>query len=313
MFGPFDKAEESEVSSWAVKVAARLWMLQTSFADDPPQTRREYLVEEIERSLKEVAESRREEYLVALMDRFPGPERFEFGSAAVPPPQTEAPKRTPLQLVQELIAQIPQLPSETRVAIAQRLQAAGLLIPQGKGTELPAELIGKIGMTPDEPVDEERLAKVFAALFEMVVMLDHLIWSVWKNIAPKSALRRDTDTANLRRTIGRCLAGDREVATLQVTQILDKTRQLTAGLLSALGPAGETYARKHLEKFAPEKIRTSIESKSPGFLGNIEQKCWRRYLELAGDLSGPVVEKQMVDAIVSYTEALFFRPETRGH
>jgi hypothetical protein len=312
MFGPFDKVEESEVSSWAVKVAARLWMLQTSFADDPPETRREYLVEEIERSLKEVAESRREEYLAALMDRFPGPERFEF-AAAVPPPQTEAPKRTPLQLVQELIAQIPQLPSETRVAIAQRLQAAGLLIPQSKGIELPAELIGKIGMTPDEPVDEERLAKVFAALFEMVVMLDHLIWSVWKNIAPKSALRRDTDTANLRRTIGRCLAGDREVATLQVTQILDKTRQLTAGLLSALGPAGETYARKHLEKFAPEKIRTSIESKSPGFLGNIEQKCWRRYLELAGDLSGPVVEKQMVDAIVSYTEALFFRPETRGH
>jgi hypothetical protein len=313
MFGPFDKAEESEVSSWAVKVAARLWMLQTSFADDPPQTRREYLVEEIERSLKEVAESRREEYLAALMDRFPGPERFEFGSAAVPPPQTEAPKRTPLQLVQELIAQIPQLPSETRVAIAQRLQAAGLLIPQGKGTELPAELIGKIGMTPAEPVDEERLAKVFAALFDMVVMLDHLIWSVWKNIAPKSALRRDTDTANLRRTVGRCLAGDREVATLQVTQILDKTRQLTAGLLSAIGPAGETYARQHLEKFAPEKIRTSIESKSPGFLGNIEQKCWRRYLELAGDLSGPVVQKQMVDAIVSYTEALFFRPETRGH
>jgi hypothetical protein len=312
MFGPFDKVEESEVSSWAVKVAARLWMLQTSFADDPPETRREYLVEEIERSLKEVAESRREEYLAALMDRFPGPERFEF-AAAVPPPQTEAPKRTPLQLVQELIAQIPQLPSETRVAIAQRLQAAGLLIPQSKGIELPAELIGKIGMTPDEPVDEERLAKVFAALFEMVVMLDHLIWSVWKNIAPKSALRRDTDTANLRRTIGRCLAGDREVATLQVTQILDKTRQLTAGLLSALGPAGETYARKHLEKFAPEKIRTSIESKSPGFLGNIEQKCWRRYLELAGDLSGPVVEKQMVDAIVSYTEALFFRPKTRGH
>ena len=313
MFGPFDKAEESEVSSWAVKVAARLWMLQTSFADDPAETRREYLVEEIERSLKEVAESRREEYLAALMDRFPGPERFEFGPAAVAPPQTEASKRTPLQLVQELISQIPQLPSETRVAIVQRLQAAGLLIPQSKGIELPAELIGKIGMTPDEPVDEERLAKVFAALFDMVVMLDHLIWSVWKNVAPKSALRRDTDTAKLRRTIGRCLAGDREVATLQVTQILDKTRQLTAGLLSAIGPAGETYARKHLEKFAPEKIRTSIESKSPGFLGNIEQKCWRRYLELAGDLSGPVVEKQMVDAIVSYTEALFFRPETRGH
>ena len=56
-----------EARSWAEKVAARLWMLQTSFADDPPSARHEYLVEEIERSIKDVAESRRSEYLGALM------------------------------------------------------------------------------------------------------------------------------------------------------------------------------------------------------------------------------------------------------
>src|ERR1700757_3652939 len=56
-----------EVRSWAEKVATRLWMLQTSFADDPAPARHDYLVEEIERSLKDVSASRRSEYLAALM------------------------------------------------------------------------------------------------------------------------------------------------------------------------------------------------------------------------------------------------------
>jgi hypothetical protein len=49
----------SEVRSWAEKVATRLWMLQTSFADDPPAARHDFLVEEIERSLKGVSANRR--------------------------------------------------------------------------------------------------------------------------------------------------------------------------------------------------------------------------------------------------------------
>ena len=66
-----------EARSWAEKVASRLWMLQTSFADDPSNARHEYLVEEIERSIKDIVESRRSEYLAALMERFPGPERID--------------------------------------------------------------------------------------------------------------------------------------------------------------------------------------------------------------------------------------------
>ena len=61
-----------EARSWAEKVAARLWMLQTSFADDPPSARHEYLVEEIERSIKDVVESRRSEYLGCADGAFSG-------------------------------------------------------------------------------------------------------------------------------------------------------------------------------------------------------------------------------------------------
>ena len=106
----------------------------------------------------------------------------------------------------------------------------------------------------------------------------------------------------LRRTVGRYVAGDREVATLQINQMLDKTRQLFAGLLSAIGPTGETYARNHLETFAPEKIQATIET--GGLLTNMEQKCWRRYVALASELNRPVIEKQIIDSIVNYAEEI---------
>ncbi len=299
-----------EARSWAEQVASRLWMLQTSCADDPPNARHEYLVEEIERSIKDVVESRRSEYLTALMERFPGPERID--APYLKPPEVETVERGPQQIADELIARLPEFSSEEKAVLAQKLQALGLFASSSKGIELPLELLGKLGMTPKEPLDEERLVKLFVALLEVVVTLDHLIWNVWKNIAPKSSVRRDQGSDNPRRTIGRYLAGDREVATLQIAQMLDKTRQLTGGLLSAIGPAGEIFARKHLEKFAPEKIRASVESKSPGFISNVELKSWRRYVELAADLSGHAVEMQIVDGIVTYTEELISRSEIRG-
>lgn len=299
-----------EARLWAEKVAARLWMLQTSFADDPPSTRHDYLVEEIERSIKDVGQSKRSEYLAALMERFPGPERID--APYFKPPEAEKVERGPQEVAEELIARLPEFSAEAKAALVQKFQALGLFVSPSSGLELPLELLGKLGITPKEALDEERLIKLFTALLELVVTLDHLIWNVWKNIAPKSNVRREQGGENPRRTIGRYLAGDREVATLQITQMLERTRQLTAGLLSAIGPAGEIFARKHLERFAPEKIRASVESKSPGFISNVELKCWRRYVELAADLSGQAVEAQIVDGIVAYTEDLISRSEIRG-
>jgi len=294
---------QSEASSWAQEVAGRLWMLQTSFADDPPAARQEYLIEEIERSLKEVADSKRAEYLDALAHRFPGPERIDVTPSDSTHTLVEPVKKTAEELAEELLVRAAELTKERKAQLAERFQAIGLTLPPIHGLNLPPELRGKLGLTPDQPMDEERLNKLFAALLEMVVILDNLIWNLWKTIAPKSVVRRDSGDG-FRRTVGHYVTGDREVATLQVTQMLEKTRQLLAGLLSAIGPTGETYARHHLETFAPEKIRAAVEVASSGFLSNVEQKCWRRYVALASELNGPAVEKQIVDAIVSYTEQI---------
>src|SRR6202030_514905 len=95
-----------EARAWAEKVASRLWMLQTRFAAAPPSARHEYLVEEIERSIKDVVESRRSEYMAALMERFPGPERID--APYFKPPEVETVERGPQQIADELIARLPE-------------------------------------------------------------------------------------------------------------------------------------------------------------------------------------------------------------
>src|SRR6202008_678802 len=101
-----------EARAWAEKVASRLWMLQTSFADDPPSARHEYLVEEIERSIKDIAESRRSEYLAALMERFPGPERID--PPYLKPSEGKTVQRGPQQVADELIARLPEFSNEAK-------------------------------------------------------------------------------------------------------------------------------------------------------------------------------------------------------
>jgi len=122
-----------EAPLWAEKIAARLWMLQTSFADDPPDTRHDYLVEEIERSIKDVAESRRSEYLGALMERFPGPERID--APYFKPPEAPTRERGAQEVADELISRLPEFSKEEKAALAQKLQAVGLFVSTNRGIE----------------------------------------------------------------------------------------------------------------------------------------------------------------------------------
>ena len=238
-------------------------------------------------------------------------ERIDAALANAATTPTEPVEKTVQELVEELFSRVNELSKEDKSELAARMESIGLTGAWLRVLSLPPELRGKLGLTPDQPLDEERLCKLLAALLEMVAALDQLTWNLWKTIAPQSAVRRDSGEAS-RRVFGRYLAGDREVATLQVTQMLERTRQLLAGLLSAIGPAGETYARNHLETFAPEKIRATADAGSPGFLSNVEQKCWRRYLTLANELNGPAVEKQIVDAIVGYAEQIVLGSKRGG-
>ena len=60
-----------ETNRWAAELAARLRLLQSSFADDSAETRERILNEELEQALKAVSLGKRKESIEALAEEFP--------------------------------------------------------------------------------------------------------------------------------------------------------------------------------------------------------------------------------------------------
>ncbi len=291
----------AEEALWANGLASRLRLIQATFADDPPATRQNYVAEEIERALKAVVPSRRKVYLDALADQFPA---WQAASAA---PTGEAKpaavEETPESLLDRLLALAPGLPPETQAAFGRQLQQAGLAVkePAGVALELPPEVQKKLGLAPGQALQGERVVKLLLALSEMVAALDQLVWALWKQMAPRSSIRKETDFLKL---AGPYLGGDPETSTQQLTQALEKTRRLIAALLGAVGRAGAAYGRKYVGRFAPEMIE-DLAKMEKKWNESVEYVSWRRYRELAKEhASEPAIENEIQECITKAAENL---------
>jgi hypothetical protein len=300
----------SDEISWAMRVGARLQMLQASFADDDAAARTGYVEEEIERELREVPAARRGAYLEALAERFPS---WESRAPATPPPSAaprESAAETPEALVNRLTAMAANLSNDARWSLSYRLQQAGfsISVPSGaaasEAEEVPPELQKRLSIEAGRTIDRKRALRLTAVLIDLVVTMDQVSWSLWKNLAPNSIVRRDPGpTGDLKKLAGPYLLGDNEVSTTQLTQVLDKTRQLIAGLLAAIGATGETFARQFLARYSPQTIKELAEAE-PGFFIGSEQKCWRKYIQVFNELSGVAIENEITGTIAKYTENL---------
>ena len=289
----------AEEALWATGLAARVRLVQANFADDQAVARQNYIAEEIERGLKGINPSKRPLYLKALAEQFPG---WEVAGAAAPPARDQSPD-SPETLLRRLIDSCAQLSPETRMDFAHELQKAGLAVkePAAPALELPPELQKKLGLLPGQALHLERAVKLVATLTDMVLALDQLVWALWKQIAPRSNIKKESEFAKL---TGSYLAGDAEVSTQQITQTLERTRRLIAGLLGAIGRAGSTYARNHTARFGPEVVEdwAKMEKK---WSESLEQVCWRKYVQLAKEhASEPAIENEIQEAIAKTTENL---------
>ena len=314
-------AHLSDEALWAVGLGARLRMLQASFADDDAAARRDYIAEELEREIREIPASRRKAYLEALAERFPGWESATVPADELVPEAAPIVDSSPESLVMQLTALAGTLSDADRREMADRLQEAGFALTvtlsaaSQETDDIPAELQKKLSLDPNQALDRKRAMRLVAVLIDLVVTMDQVAWNVWKNLAPNSRVRRDPGpTGDLRKVAGPFLVGDPEVSTAQVTQLLDKTRQLIAGLLAAVGATGEAFARQYLTRFSPQSIKEAADAE-PGFFIGPEQRCWRKYTQLFNDVSGVTIENEIANAIVKYTEDLILgggRPPSNG-
>ncbi len=306
----------SDEAQWAVGMGAKLRMMQASLADDDPSARSDYLREEIEREIRGVPDSRRKGYLEALADRFPQGEGGGANAGVLTAPQAPA-DESAQGLVRRLAALARDMPEDERDELSSQLRNAGFTVEVRVGgaaerDEIPVELQKKLSLDPNQALDRKRAIRLVSVLIDLVVTMDQVGWNVWRSLASDSRVRREPGPGgDLRRIAGPFLTGDPEVNLAQVTDLLGKTRQLIAGLMAALGAAGKIFAAQHLTRFAPGAIEEEA-NKEPGFFVGPEQKCWRKYKTIFSEINGAVIEQEISNIIVRYTEDLILgagRPE----
>jgi hypothetical protein len=293
----------SENALWAGALAARLKVLQANLADDDPATRKGFIVDEINNALKGCVPEKRRALLDALTEQFPSWDLPVAAAPAAPAAQPAPEPQTPEVLLKKLIESLPALPAAQREDFARQLKSAGLELPSGGGGafEITPDLQKRLGYTAPKPINAERAAKSMAMLFDMVLTLDQLVWTLWKQIAGKSMVRKEADFGKLS---GDYLSGSAEVSSAQLQQSLERTRKLIAGLLGAIGRAGAAYARDRARLFDPGAIEADARAEKK-WNESLEFACWRKYVQLQKEYGAEAtVEKSIQEAMAKAAENL---------
>lgn len=298
--------------AWAAKSAAQLRLIQADFSGSPAEERQSYIEQEILRAVENILPEQREHYLEALETHFPmgdalhtlvARESSASGQASAPVADL-----SPEALVDRLVKLAPALSRGTLLNLGARLQSAGFVEQRpasaAMGEEPPAEFSQRFPLQQGQFVDMQRLYKYTLLLSDFVASMDKVAWNVWRAIAPKSKIRKDVSaTGDFRNSSIAYLAGDSEVSIVQIGQITDKLRQLLAGLITAIGPAGRSLAKERHHDMSPTTIK-ELASMESGMFTSIEQKCWRKYVELSAEMTEDVLESKIQDAIAHYAEDL---------
>lgn len=292
----------SEEYVWANGLASRLRLIQANFADDSSAVRQGYITEEIERALKTVPPASRKVFLEALVDRFPAWDGMRSDASS-----DDTAGLVPLtaeELVARLVQIAPSLSPEARQAVAAQLQAVELVTREAPHSlvDLPVELRKKLGLAAGQKLDIDRAAKLLSVTVDLAVTLDQLAWALWRQLAPKSTIRKESE---FNRLAGPYLAGDPDVSTAEVMQPVERTRRLISALVGAIGRAGAAYAKKHAETISPEVLEEWAKTEKK-WNESLEAACWRRFLQMATEhWSEAAIEHEMQEAIAKTAEVLF--------
>jgi hypothetical protein len=209
----------------------------------------------------------------------------------------------PSELLARFIQVASTLPPDIKAEFVQKLREAGIVPESGPAAtlELAPDAQKKVGLSPGTPLQVERAIKLLVVESEALLALDQLAWTLWKQMASKSTIRKDAELIKLS---GQYLAGDLEVSTQQLIQALEKTRRLMASLMGAVGRAGNTFAKKQVARLSPEVIE-DLAKMERKWTESVEVTAWRIFQRLAKEhLSEPAIESGIQEAMVKVAEDL---------
>jgi hypothetical protein len=305
----------SNPNLWAAGVAQRLRIIQSNWADEESATRREYLREEVARSLDGLPSSERAACIEALKQHFPG--GLDGVQAAAAAPAGERGPLSPAAACDQLLRLLKDASEEDKKAVCDRLHAAGITPPAGdddgagEAFDLVPEMIRRLRLKPGSTINSARAVRLLVHLLEAVLGIDDLVWNLWQQIAPNSPVRRK-GRADLRQLVGSFLTNNPAVSFADVTESMELSRRVNTSLLGALGPLGRNFAKRHQEKFSPEAIREVVDLEGGGgFLKAKAVQCWQKYEDLAKDADEQAITLQLQEILSSYAEELILGARAR--
>ncbi len=296
-------------SKLVAATANRLRLVQSDFADEPEQVRKDYLSDEIQRALGTLIPNERKPFLEELKQFFPTWDRnVELGNEkqkvqVVQTTTDQKELKDPSFLVSRLAELAPSLSEQQKHAIIEKLRQVGLAPSAVVGwPEQPANALrSKLQAGPKDALEPGHILELMTLLVELTASLDQVVWTTWRTIAPKSAIRRP---AGLLKNMARFAAADPDVPRGQVSQDLERLRQLVAAIVAAIGNAGRQFAHNYATKFSPTEIEGLAAMERGGMLVSKEVKNWRKYVELSAGRDEAAIESEIMEAIAAYAESL---------
>lgn len=296
-----------ERSRLVLSTANRLRLVQADLADESPEVRQQYLADEVERALSKVVPSERAAVLKELMEIFPswdtGGLTAKGAAEAMDLSTTDMKELKDASfLLTRLIELAPSMSAEDRRKAAVRLREAGLST-EGRNVwpEQAAEMLRAHLKMPDgQSLDPARTLEVMQMLIDLLASLDQVGWTTWKAINPRSEVRGGGEW---RKSLPAYLSGNQDIPRGEVTQQLERLRQLMAALVSAISQTGRQYAQQQYARFAPDAIEDTARREKKT-LESVPVASWRKYRELWGTSDQATIERDIMQLIAEYAERL---------
>jgi PAS domain-containing protein len=290
-------------NGWIAECATRLRLIQADAGTLSPEKRREYLQEEMERSLKGAPPANRRRYLQALLQRFPVAGQVVSSApvpvAAAPPP---APRPlTPEDLLERLLAASADLPDEKREEFGRRLRDAGLVSVDRDSlvVDVSEELRKALGLKPEDQVHLSRVVELAVVLADIFARLDQTAITAMRDLAPKSPMvRRPVD---FRTAVALFLVSK----DTPLEPHVKAAASLLGGMIAAILGGGRDFGRDLVERLSPSAIEQVVRDEGKGGIFGKKPKelCWEKYAELFEDYAtAELVERKLKDCLGTFVE-----------
>jgi len=288
-------------SVWINECAGRLRLIQADAALLPADKRREYLQEEIARSIKEIPPDHRKPYTQALLAQFPVSGQVVRSVVAPPVPTPSATVvESPEQILDRLIAATAKLPEEKRADFSKRLYDAGLVWVDRDSLllEVSDKLRQKLGLQNDQQPQLAKVVELLAFLVEAISLLDQNALKTMRELTPRSALLNRGE--DCRKTAALYLTTEGASLDAQWNAI----RGLLGSLLAAMQGGGKDFGRQFLNRMSPDAIEEVIASEPSSLWGKKgAERCWDRYKELFEDYGTPdLIDRKIKDSLAAFIE-----------